>query len=270
MSSTCTRRVSPRLHSTAIGPVRMWHTGPARSRGDARPDRTDAVVHQQVGRITGVVGDRFDLDDVATSHRQARRLVTVDVAPVHGVRRRREATSGGRVVRQVVGSGGRERGPTAWCRTYGCVVNASFPDEDERVHLSQHPAPWTTGEMLFSASPSCPGRAREEMREPEPPLRYPRPGMRGRPARRPRPSSRWRGGGATRPLRPSACTLTSRRAARAAARRGTRSSIRLSSAPIARSKAMTSSAGTREVVVAPDHEREVRAQVVDRRRCRAG
>ena len=49
---------------------RSGHDVHARARvgfGDRRPRSPDAIVHQQVGRVAGVVGDRLDLDDVAAA-----------------------------------------------------------------------------------------------------------------------------------------------------------------------------------------------------------
>ena len=59
--------------------------------GDARPQRADAVVHQQVRRVAGMVRDRLDLDDVARVDLQHCWCVTVDVPPHAGVGRRVQA-----------------------------------------------------------------------------------------------------------------------------------------------------------------------------------
>jgi hypothetical protein len=55
----------------------------------ARP-ALDARVHQQVGRVAGVMGERLDLHQVTRGHGQHRCEVGIEVTPVHGLRRRRQ------------------------------------------------------------------------------------------------------------------------------------------------------------------------------------
>jgi hypothetical protein len=62
---------------------------------DGVPDGPDAVVHQEVGRVAGVVGDGLDIDDRAGVDLDHRSLVAIDVAPVAGVGRGRERVRGG-------------------------------------------------------------------------------------------------------------------------------------------------------------------------------
>ena len=85
----------------SIGPVMMCTPGPRSASAMPSQIAADAVVHQQVGRVAGVVGDRLDLDDVAAVDRRARRLVAVEVSPVAGARAWRRAC---------VHSGGIDRG----------------------------------------------------------------------------------------------------------------------------------------------------------------
>ena len=73
----------PRIESSSTsGNATAW---PAIGLGDPAPDGADPVVHQQVGSVTGVMSDGFDLDDVAGVHFQDSGCVAVDVTPHAGV-----------------------------------------------------------------------------------------------------------------------------------------------------------------------------------------
>ncbi|EGY01264.1 hypothetical protein AZA_88828 [Nitrospirillum viridazoti Y2] len=58
--------------------------------GDFLEDAGHRLVHHQVRRVAGVVGDGLRLDDVAALDRQGRRLVGGEIAPMHSARRGRQ------------------------------------------------------------------------------------------------------------------------------------------------------------------------------------
>ena len=57
-------------------------------------DGGDALVHHQLGRVAGVMGDRLGLDQVAALHLQHRREGGVEIAPVHRLRRSGQVVQG--------------------------------------------------------------------------------------------------------------------------------------------------------------------------------
>ena len=83
---------------TATGPVKMCTPGPRSVSSIPRPDRPDAIVHQQVGRVAGVVGDGLDVDDAPASTSSTPALVAVDVAPIAVVRGGSESVGSGHAV----------------------------------------------------------------------------------------------------------------------------------------------------------------------------
>jgi len=72
--------------------------------GDAIEDFTDARVHQQVGRVAGVVGQGFDRHQVSRGDGENRLEARVEVAPVDGRRGGRQPVDGD-------GCGGAEHHP---------------------------------------------------------------------------------------------------------------------------------------------------------------
>ena len=72
--------------------------------GDAIEDFADARVHQQVGRVAGVVGQGFDRYQVPRGDGENRLEARVEVAPVDGRRGPRQPVDGG-------GCGGAEHHP---------------------------------------------------------------------------------------------------------------------------------------------------------------
>ena len=63
--------------------------------GDAVEDVGDARVHQQVGCVAGVVGQGLDGHQVSRGDGEYRLQARIEVAPVHGRRRRRQPVDGG-------------------------------------------------------------------------------------------------------------------------------------------------------------------------------
>ena len=74
------------------------HARPPITLGDTGPDGANSVIHQQVWRIAGVMGDGLDFDGVAATYGESRRLVAIDVTPVDRVRRGRQMVMGTRTV----------------------------------------------------------------------------------------------------------------------------------------------------------------------------
>ena len=66
------------------------NAGAAITFGDAAPDFADAIVHQQIRCVAGMMGNGFDLDDVTWIHLQHGRGVAVDVTPHAGLWRGRQ------------------------------------------------------------------------------------------------------------------------------------------------------------------------------------
>ncbi len=57
---------------------------------DLLEDRADTYVDHQVGIVTGVMGDRFCLDDVAALHIKHRCETRIEISPMDGFRRRKK------------------------------------------------------------------------------------------------------------------------------------------------------------------------------------
>ena len=62
--------------------------------GNLAEDGADALVHHQIGRVAGVMGDRLGLDQIAALDLQDRRQGGVEIAPVHGLGRGAEVMQG--------------------------------------------------------------------------------------------------------------------------------------------------------------------------------